>query len=81
MRHGSDENNSFIESFYQVEMIDEKAPPPPPFFYNVYWNNLVDKKNCWDKIEAVSGEYCILSTIILKEYLIKTTSAPKHKEI
>lgn len=80
MRHGSDENNSFFESFYQVEMIDEKAPPPP-FFYNVYWNNLVDKKNCWGKIEAVSGEYCILSTIILKEYLIKTTSALKHKEI
>lgn len=28
MKHGSDENNSFFESFYQVEMIDDKAPPP-----------------------------------------------------
>lgn len=80
MRHGSDENNSFFESFYQVEMIDEKAPPPLHFSTTCI-GNLVDKKNCWDKIEAVSGEYYILSTIILKEYLIKTTSAPKHKEI
>lgn len=62
-------------------MIDEKVFFFFLFFYNVYWNNLVDKKNCWDKIEVVLGEYCILFIIILKEYFIKMILVLKYKEI
>lgn len=44
-------------------------------FYND-WKNLVGKKSS-NKIGVVSDEYCIFFTIILKEYLIKKSSAPE----